>query len=141
MQSTMKNLEGTGLAPADQDALAAFLRSLKGPPTPWHVLTDEEARGRDVFASSDAQCSSCHEPKNDFTDHDTPDVRSATGADAKKEFLVPSLAGVGGTAPYFHDGRYASLEQLIDRCDGTMGSTKQLSATDKKSLAAYLRTL
>lgn len=141
MQTTMKNLKGTGLDASELDALAAYLGQTKGPTSKWRALTDEETHGRDVFNSSDAQCATCHAEKSGFTDHDTHDVRSATTSDQTKQFLVPSLANVGGTAPYFHDGRYATLEALLDGVDGTMGATKQMSATDKKALAAYLRTL
>jgi DNA-binding beta-propeller fold protein YncE len=141
MQTTMKNLKGTGLDPTQQDQLAAFLVSLKGPSQKWRALTDQEVHGRDVFNSGDAQCSSCHNEKTGFTDHDTHDVRSATTSDQTKEFLVPPLTNIGGSAPYFHDGRFATLEDLLDKCDGTMGSTKQMSGDDKKALAAYLRTL
>lgn len=141
MQTTMKNLKGTGLDATQQDQLAAFLVSLKGPAQKWRALTDQETHGRDVFNSGDAQCASCHAEKSGFTDHDTHDVRSATTSDQTKQFLVPSLTNVGGSAPYFHDGRYATLEDLIDKCDGSMGSTKQMTDGDKKALAAYLRTL
>ncbi len=141
MQTTMKNLKGTGLDAGELDSLAAFLGSLKGPPTKWRALTDQEAHGRDVFNSSDAQCSTCHAEKSGFTDHDTHDVRSATASDQEKSFLVPSLANVSGSAPYFHDGRYATLEDVITKSDGTMGATKHLSDPDKKALVAYLRTL
>jgi DNA-binding beta-propeller fold protein YncE/mono/diheme cytochrome c family protein len=141
MQTTMKNLKGTGLDASEQDSLASFLTQLKGPTQKYRALTTAEVHGRDVFNSSDAQCSSCHAEKSGFTDHDTHNVKSATISDQTKEFLVPSLTDVAGSAPYFHDGRYASLEDLINKCDGTMGSTKQLSANDKGDLAAYLRTL
>ncbi len=141
MTTTMKNLKGTGLEPAQQDALAAFLVSLKGPAQKWRALTAEETHGRELFNSTEAQCATCHAEKTGFTDHDTHDVRSATTSDQTKEFLVPSLTSVGGSAPYFHDGRLASLDDLIDKCDGTMGTTKQLNQNDKKALAAYLRTL
>jgi cytochrome c peroxidase len=141
MQTTMKNLKGTGLDSKEQDQLAAFLVSLKGPAQKWRALTDEEIHGRELFNSSDAQCGSCHSEKDGFTDHDTHDVRSATASDQAKQFLVPSLTNVGASAPYFHDGRYATLDDLVEKCDGTMGMTKQMSADDKKALVAYLRTL
>jgi cytochrome c peroxidase len=141
MTTTMKNLKGTGLEAGEQDALAAYLVSLKGPVQKWRALSDEESHGRDIFNSGDAQCASCHAEKTGFTDHDTHDVRSATASDQAKAFLVPSLANVGGSAPYFHDGRFATLDDLIEKCDGSMGATKQLDSNDKKALAAYLRTL
>ena len=51
------------------------------------------------------------------------------------------LAFVGLTAPYFHDGRWKSLDDLVEGCDGVMGHTKHLSSSDKQALVAYLRTL
>ena len=68
------------------------------------------------------------------------EVGSATVADVKRQFLAPSLRFVGGSAPYFHDGRYATLEELLRKND-KMGDTKSLSADDRGALEAYLRTL
>jgi cytochrome c peroxidase len=48
---------------------------------------------------------------------------------------------VAGSAPYFHDGRFATLEELLDKTEGSMGSTKNLSVEDRRALLAYLRTL
>jgi cytochrome c peroxidase len=141
MTQTMQNLKGTGLAPTELDALAAYLKVMKGAPQKWRALTAEESRGKELFASSDTGCSGCHGEKTGFSDHDVHDVKSATPSDVTGEFLVPSLVGVGGSAPYFHDGRYASLEELLAKTDGTMGTTKSLSPEDKKALVAYLRTL
>jgi mono/diheme cytochrome c family protein len=141
MTTTMKNLKGTGVTEHELEALAAYVTSLKGAPKEVRALTDEESRGRDVFTSSDAMCSSCHTEKSGFTDHDVHDVHSATPTDVSGKFLVPSLVGVAGSAPYFHDGRYDTLEALLAGSDGTMGSTKELSSADKRALVAYLRTL
>ena len=141
MTGTMKNLKGKGLEGREQDALVAFLTSMKGPPEKWRSLTDEESRGREVFNGVEANCSSCHAEKTGFTDHDLHNVKSATGSDTVSTFLVPSLVNVAGSAPYFHDGRFASLEELLEKTEGTMGSTQNLSAADKKALLAYLRTL
>ena len=48
---------------------------------------------------------------------------------------------VGGTAPYFHDGRYASLRSLLIDADGKMGKTRHLSKDDLDALEAYMRSL
>jgi mono/diheme cytochrome c family protein/DNA-binding beta-propeller fold protein YncE len=141
MTQTMQNLKGTGLAPRELDALAAYLNVMKGAPQKWRALTAEEARGKDLFASSDTGCSGCHGEKTGFSDHEVHDVKSATETDVTGQFLVPSLVGVAGSAPYFHDGRYASLEELLAKTDGTMGTTKSLTPEDKKALVAYLKTL
>jgi cytochrome c peroxidase len=48
---------------------------------------------------------------------------------------------VGGTAPYMHDGRFSTLEEVIDLNDDRMGRTNQLNKADRAALAAFLRTL
>ncbi len=141
MKQTISNFAGSGLSKADLDALASYMTVMKGPPEKWRALTAEEARGKDVFASSDTGCSSCHAEKSGFSDHDVHDVKSATFTDSTQRFLVPSLTGISGSAPYFHDGSYATLEELLDKTDGKMGTTKNLSPEDRAALVAYLKTL
>jgi cytochrome c peroxidase len=68
-------------------------------------------------------------------------VASGTPFDTTKKFQVPSLKYVGGSAPYFHDGRYKTLEELIKASDGKMGHTGHLAESDVSDLAAFLRTL
>jgi hypothetical protein len=145
MRATMKNLKGKGLGRADEDALATYLLAMPGPPadsklSTLSTLSTEEERGRQIFESKDAECSQCHGGK-DRSDHEAHDVKSASASDTTHDFLAPSLARIGGTAPYFHDGRYTSLEQLLDKSDGKMGSVAGLSPGDKGALVAYLRTL
>ena len=74
-------------------------------------------------------------------DGETHDVGSRTPADRALVLGTPSLRFVGRTAPYLHDGRYATLEELLVRVDGTMGHTTHLSAGDRAALARYLETL
>jgi len=140
MRSTMKNLKGKGLEKADEDALASYLTSMPGPPAVARPLTPEEERGRAVFASKDTDCATCH-GGTDKSDHDLHDVKSLTASDKSRELIAPSLVDVAGSAPYFHDGRYSSLEDLLDKTNGSMGSTATLSPEDKGALVAYLRTL
>ena len=54
---------------------------------------------------------------------------------------VPTLRFVSGTAPYFHDGRYATLMDVLMASDTQMGHTMHLSRRDARALAAYLGTL
>jgi cytochrome c peroxidase len=56
-------------------------------------------------------------------------------------FDTPSLRFIRGTAPYFHDGRYPTLEALLEDPTSTMGHADTLSVQDRAALAAYLRTL
>ena len=73
----------------------------------------------------------------------------------KGRFSVPSLRNVALTAPYMHDGRFATLEEVIEHyATGVKRSATldpnlakhpdggvPLSEADKKALAAFLRTL
>lgn len=134
VRDTLKNLEGTGLHEDELEALAGYVATIRAP-TKRSRTSDVVARGHDVFHSNETGCSSCHIEATRFADGETHVLVKG------RPFDTPSLAFVGQTAPYFHDGRYGSLEQLIDECDSTMGKTKQLSASDRSALVAYLRTL
>jgi cytochrome c peroxidase len=68
-------------------------------------------------------------------------VKSKTDADKSGEFNTPSLHLVGGTGPYFHDGRYKTLHDLLAATRDDMGHTSQLSPRDLEALEAYVRTL
>lgn len=74
----------------------------------------------------------------------------------KARFKVPSLRNVEKTASYMHDGRLATLEQMIDHYDhGVRNSPTiefilqynlqpgglQLTPQDKADLLAFLKTL
>jgi cytochrome c peroxidase len=72
-------------------------------------------------------------------------------------FKIPSLRNIELTAPYMHDGRFKTLEEVIDhyndgvkpsatlseRLKDTNGKPKKLnlSASDKKALVAFMKTL
>ncbi|MGK3968482.1 cytochrome C peroxidase [Sorangium sp. So ce1667] len=102
---------------------------------------DLAARGDALFHSTRAGCSSCHLGDELTTDGARHDVRSATRFEAVRAFDTPSLRFVGRSAPYYHDGRYATLLALVEGVDGTMGHTAHLSAEDRRALIAYLESL
>ena len=52
-------------------------------------------------------------------------------------FQVPALYEIVYHAPYLHDGRAETLEDLV----ATHGNTLTLSETERSDIAAYLRTL
>jgi cytochrome c peroxidase len=85
-------------------------------------------------------CSSCH-LGTDATDNDHHDVKSKTPFDQASAYNTPTLRFVGGTGPYFHDGRFATLGDLLKAEDGKMGHTAQLSPGDFDSLVAYVESL
>jgi YVTN family beta-propeller protein len=140
MGNTFDRLSGKGLRSIELDALVAYVTQM---PTPKAAPVADAAkveRGRQIFASKEAACATCHSGAG-FTDGMVHDVGSRNKADRAGTFNTPSLHLVGGTGPYFHDGRYADLPELLTKSDGAMGHTKHLDANDLGALEAYLRTL
>jgi DNA-binding beta-propeller fold protein YncE/cytochrome c peroxidase len=127
--------------------LATFIREgLVPPPRVDRPLTAEEARGKAVFESPEAQCVKCHVPETGYTDRIPVALKpwkTAPGfvEDPNPAFKTPSLLFVGGSPPYLHDGRFDTLEALIDGNGDRMGKTTQLSPDDRRALVAFLRTL
>lgn len=127
--------------------LAKFIREgLVAPEAVKRELTEDEKKGKTIFESEKAQCSRCHVPQTGFTDRTPipvgdPPARKGFVAEKNISFKTPSLLFIRGTAPYFHDGRYESLQALVDGNPDTMGKTMHLNADEKKALVAYLETL
>ena len=154
-------------------ALAAFERTLLVQDTRFDrwvagesgVLTDSEIRGFGVFIDPNrGSCGTCHAPPN-FTDngfhniglesfgHGNPDlgrykirpVRLMRGA-----FKTPPLRNIALSAPYFHDGSAATLEDVIEHYR-TGGVVKEnlspemkvlrLNAREKSDLVAFLKAI
>jgi DNA-binding beta-propeller fold protein YncE len=141
LRATFVRLNGAGgVRSVEFRALAAYLRALPAPPA---ALADNAAlakRGEEIFESKRAGCRSCHSGEG-YTDNEVHDVKSATRVDRESEFNTPSLRFLGGRAPYFHDGRYPTLRELLTQTDGSMGHTKHLEADDLVALEAFLGTL
>ncbi len=86
-------------------------------------FTDAENRGKKIYLDN---CASCHSPvqgrpmkmfANNGLDATTTDP--GVGGITKKAsdmgmFKVPLLRNIALTAPYMHDGRFATLEEVID---------------------------
>jgi mono/diheme cytochrome c family protein len=138
---TFGRLGGAGLSGRELSALVAFANSLRPPVTETQDNSALIARGRAVFQSAETGCATCHNDDGTYADGARHDVKSKANADVAEAFDTPSLRFVGGTAPYFHDGRYATLRALLLDADGKMGRTKHLSAADLDALEAYLRSL
>jgi cytochrome c peroxidase len=138
------------------DALAAYCNSLEARPSPHALgpgrLSPAAERGRIVFESKEAGCASCHpapaytdsrpEPKP-FVLHDV-----GTGAGDPTETLgpaydTPSLIGVYRSAPYLHDGRAATLRDVLtthNRGD-RHGRTSHLEPVQVDDLVEFLKSL
>jgi cytochrome c peroxidase len=125
----------------------AFLRKgLATPPREERDLTDEERRGKELFMSTSTRCATCHVPETDYTDRTAYALKKIAPPqgyedEPKNEFKTPSLKFVVGTPPYFHDGRFSTLESLIEMNGDRMGKTAHLSKEDRAALVAFLKTL
>ena len=120
-------------------AVGQFLRSMvtyqskfdAGKNNKFASFTAQELRGKDLFMTK-LHCNNCHGGDNfntsidgeaahnigldkDYADNGVGSLK----ADASKTgfFKVPSLRNVGLTAPYMHDGRFATLEQVVEHYD------------------------
>jgi len=127
--------------------------------TPFATFTAQENRGKQLYLQPPRQggagCAICHTPPSFAL---TANSRS-NGLDAGevKLFKAPSLKNAAVAGPYMHDGRFNSLEQVVDHYDhgvqngpaldnrlrgpAGQGQRLQLAANDKAALVAFLRTL
>lgn len=165
--------------PRIQHALAQFVRAMVSRDSRWDAgyarvfsptapnraldvdlpdFTLEENRGRHLFMTDvdqgGAGCASCHRPPTFAL---AANARS-NGLDAGETrlFKAPSLRSVGLTGPYMHDGRFATLAEVVDFYasgvhdgpaldprlrQGNGPRRLDLSATDRAALVAFLMTL
>ncbi|HZO14749.1 MAG TPA: cytochrome c peroxidase [Polyangiaceae bacterium] len=135
---TITRLGGTGLSRAELEDLTAYLQ--RGLPVPRRASALAE-RGRELFQSAEVGCASCHRLDSQASDRRVHDVGSRARGELHAAFRTPPLLHVGFTPPYFHDGRYGTLEELLSDNLDRMGRTSQLSKDDLAALASFLRTL
>lgn len=116
-------------------AIAQFLRTLVSGNSRWDkwsrgelILSADEFDGFDLFTSlSGADCFHCHPHSSRlFTDHSYSNngldlvhldngLGEVTGnAFDNGKFKVPSLRNIEFSAPYMHDGRFATLDEVIN---------------------------
>lgn len=112
-------------------ALAQFVRSMisfetkfdKAAPNNFDIFTESEMRGKELF---DANCNICHiaphfgaTPANNGLDMVYEDPGMAgwlidlPPSLTEGAFKSPSLRNITKTAPYMHDGRFETLEEVI----------------------------
>lgn len=140
----VNRMKGPEPSPETLAALAAYVRSLPYPPNP--NLKDDGSpsdaapaaakRGYELFIVK-AGCKTCHEPPH-YEKKDVEDVGSGG------KFKVPSLRSVGRTGPYFHDGRYQTLDQAVRAMWEYVqkaGTTEKLTDDDLRDLVEFLKIL
>ena len=120
-------------------ALAAYVRTLSGPPSIDRLrgVADPAAidRGAEQFRS--LGCVRCHRPPT-FTTPRTYDVGLVDKL-GNNRFNPPTLRGVGQRGPYFHDNRAASLEEVFRKHRHQL--KRDLKDAELFDLLAYLRSL
>jgi cytochrome c peroxidase len=93
-------------------------------------LSQDELDGYAIFNSEKGDCFHCHTPPL-FTDHEFHNIgldstfsQSTSGryqvtgnSSDLGAFKTPTLRNIAQTPPYMHDGRYKTLEEVIDHYD------------------------
>jgi cytochrome c peroxidase len=117
-------------------AIAAFERTLISDNAPFDryaageatALTADERRGLTLFRSLKTRCFECHGfptfANPDFKVVGVPDLpgqapdlgraEAGGGPAYERAFKVPTLRNVAVTAPYMHNGRFQTLEEVVD---------------------------
>jgi cytochrome c peroxidase len=129
---TCTRLGGSGLGQGELTELASYIRELPSPPQSAYSAP-EAARGREVFMAQ--QCDQCHMAGN------STDKKSYDFEGDNQKYDTPSLKNIGLTAPYFHDGRYKTLDELLADPNNKMGNVARIPEKDRAPLRAYLESL
>jgi cytochrome c peroxidase len=161
-------------------ALSAFLLNIQSTQSRFDLgfsLTQTELLGQTLFFDT-YNCNSCHNLQQPFNGYQSagsgefggfsdigldPEpvdggVFRVTGdASDEGKFKIPSLRNVALTAPYMHDGRFATLDEVLhhyseginrsanldERLQNPDGSAKkfEIPESDKVAIKAFLHTL
>ncbi|MBK7397697.1 MAG: Ig-like domain-containing protein [Myxococcales bacterium] len=134
-----------GLSP-ELDALAAYVDSLdEVPRSPYRnadgTLTDAGLDGLALFRSK--KCDSCHAGADlrDGKQHDVGTILPTSGKRLGGPLTAidtPGLQGVFATAPYLHDGRAETLDEVFSRYDPEHRHGPALTDDERQKLVAYL---
>lgn len=137
IRGTCNRLGGSGLEADEIESIARFLETV--PPPPANVVGSAAEAGRVVFEARG--CSSCHAGGVgvDGRSHRFGNDHLAREYEPARD--TPSLLRVSQSGPYFHDGRYPTLEAMLADPRSGMGETRDLSAAEQASLLAFLRSL
>ena len=126
------------------------------------AMSESQVRGMNVFFKK-TKCDSCHLGFN-FTDSSyvnvgigmdkpNPDLgrfNVSEDEEDKGAFKTPTLREIANTGPYMHDGRFKTLEEVIEHYDS--GGVKnpyldrrikplELAKSEKRDLVAFLKAL
>jgi di-heme cytochrome c peroxidase len=133
-------------SPAILDAIVVYIQDIDflvnpnlGPGGRLTALAmDSEQRGEALFFrpfphNSQLSCAGCHIPSAAFVDHQQHDIGSGG------LFKTPTLMNANYNAPYFHDGRFDSYDQVVAYFNRSFDLG--LSDGDQKDLVTYLQAV
>jgi cytochrome c peroxidase len=137
---------GSEPSPAILDALVAYIQDIDFLPNPslgaagklTANASEAERRGEALFIKPfphdpSLSCAGCHVPSGAFVDHLQHDIGSGG------LFKTPTLLNADFNAPYFHDGRYDTYDQVVAHFDRVFALG--LSNQDRADLVAYLKAV
>jgi len=129
----------------DATAIDEYLRALQPVASPHLVdgqLTAAAEQGKTLFESREVGCSRCH-PAPLYTDQLMHDVGTRSPYQVRDRFDTPTLVEAWRTAPYIHDGRYATIEEtLIEGKHGAkFGGLEKLSQQQINDLIQFVLSL
>ena len=125
-------------------AIDAYLKSLRPVPSPHLMggqLNAAAKRGQQLFESERIACHRCH-PGPLYTDLRSHDVGSRRRNEYTNRFDTPTLVEVWRTAPYLHDGRYATVKELlVEGKHGLRRRRSELTEQDMNDLVEFVLSL
>ncbi len=124
----------------DASAIDAYIKSLKPIQSPYLIDGKPSAsaeRGRKLFNS--AGCIRCHSGPY-LTDKKHHAVGTGLGREANWSWDTPTLINVWKTAPYMHDGRAATIREVIttENPHDRRGRTSELTDEQINDLAEFV---
>lgn len=139
------------------DALVAFITTgIHNPPNlvfnPNGKLTKKELHGKEIFERTKDnygmeipvtnRCITCH-PAPNYTNKQQVDVGTLAASDDSILFDTPHLNNIYSSAPYLHDGRAQTLEEIWTIYGKTEmhGAVNDLTKMDLNDLIEFLKTL
>jgi YVTN family beta-propeller protein len=139
------------------DALVAYI--ITGNPNPPNLrynpngeLTAAQERGKEIFYRThdnygneipeDNRCMTCHPPPY-FTNMEMTDVGTLAESDDPMKFDVPQLNNVYESAPYLHDGKAQTLEEIWTKFSefDEHGVANDMTKDQLNDLVEYLKSI
>lgn len=146
VRAGVRNSLFTVQPPEVASALDDYLKSLQPIPSPLLIggkLSPSARRGKDLFRSEKVGCADCHKGAL-YTDQKLHDVGTVGKFDqSTNRFDTPSLIEVWRSGPYLHDGRAATVRDVVTTFNkgDQHGVTSDLTPAQLDDLAAFVLSL